>query len=402
MENYSFVARDGLGNRREGQYKASSHIEVLSWLRKQDLTPVSVNKAALGGGGPRPLFTKSIKSADMSNFCWQLTTMIEGGVPITHAVDTIADEMENPTLRNVLREMGDKMKRGETLSDCVEQYPKIFNQIFCAMLSAGEAGGSLPQTLHRLAQYYDNRDKLQRKVKAAMAYPIFVLTFITGIVIAIMTFIIPRFKLIFSQIGGDLPAFTKMYMGGYDLIVNNIIYVLVVVAATLLALIFYFRTPAGHAFFSRAVLKIPLIGKILSQSFVAVFCRTLSTLLAAGVPVLEALNILAGLSNNDVIRKAVLTTREKIVEGNSVSESMAHCDFFPRMTVKMTQVGEQSGSLPSVLDRVADYFERRIESLITTLTSLMEPMMIIIVGAIVLCTVLALYLPIFNISDIRQ
>jgi len=401
MENYKFIARDGAGRRREGVHPGVSHIEVLTWLRSQDLTPVSVSRAG-GAGAAKPIFGKGVKSADMSNFCWQLTTMIEGGVPVTAAVDTISEDMENPVLRHILAEISDKMRRGETLGDCVSQYPKIFNQIFCAMLMAGEAGGSLPQTLHRLAQYYDNRDKLQRKIKGAMAYPVFVMSFIGLIVIAIMTFIIPRFKMIFKQIGGELPAFTKAYMGIYDLIVNNVIFVIVGVAAAIIGLVFYSRTPSGRVFFSKLVLKIPLIGKILSQSFVAVFCRTLSTLLAAGVPVLEALNIVAGLSNNTVIRDAVLSTRERIIEGQSISASMASAQFFPNLAVKMTQVGEQSGSLPSVLDRVADYFERRIDSLISTLTALMEPTMIIIVGAIVCVTVLALYLPIFNISDIKK
>jgi type IV pilus assembly protein PilC len=401
MEVYKYVARDVSGSRKEGLRQADSHLEVLVWLREQGITPVSVHKVKEGGKGRRG-GRKRVNSAELATLCWQLTTMIEGGVPITSAISTIGEDSDNATMRNTLGELCERMQKGETFSDAVRDYPKVFNQLFCAMISAGEKGGTLPTSLSRMAHYFDNRDKLIRKVRTAMAYPIFVLCFVCFIVTMIMTFIIPRFRLIFKTIGGKLPLFTQMYMGVYDFIVGNLIFVLVGLALLIFVGVSYTKTKSGHEQFSRLALKIPIIGKILTQAFVATFCRTLSTLLSSGVPILEALNILAGMSKNDVIRAAVLKTREHIVEGSSISLSMAACGFFPNLVVKMVQVGEQSGSLPSVLDRTADYYERRVDSLLTTLTGVMEPALIIVVGAIVLVTVLALYLPIFNISDIKQ
>jgi type IV pilus assembly protein PilC len=401
MEIYKYVARDVSGSRKEGLRQATSHLEVLVWLREQGITPVSVHKVKQGSkGGGRG--RKHVSSSELATLCWQLTTMIEGGVPITAAISTIGEDTDNATMRNTLGQLCDRMQKGETFSDAITDYPKVFNQLFCAMVSAGEKGGTLPTSLNRLAHYFDNRDKLIRKVRTAMAYPIFVLCFISFIVVMIMTFIIPRFRVIFKQIGGSLPLFTKMYMGVYDFILAYLPFVLIGLGVVVFATVSYSKTKTGHEHFSRFVLRIPLIGKILAQAFIAVFCRTLSTLLSSGVPILEALNILAGMSKNDVIRAAVLRTREHIVEGSSISLSMAACGFFPNLVVKMTQVGEESGSLPSVLDRTADYYERRVDSLLTTLTGVMEPALIIVVGAIVLITVLALYLPIFNISDIRQ
>jgi type IV pilus assembly protein PilC len=328
--------------------------------------------------------------------------MIEGGVPITSAISTIGEDTDNATMRSTLGQICDRMQKGETFSDAIADFPKVFNSLFCAMINAGERGGALPMALNRLAHYFDNRDKLIRKVKTAMSYPVFVLGFISFIVIMIMTFIIPRFRLIFKQIGSDLPIFTKIYMGVYDFILAYLLFIVIGLGLGIFALITYSKTKAGHERMSKLTLRIPLIGKIISQAFVATFCRTLSTLLSSGVPILESLNILSGMSKNDVIRAAVLRTREHIVEGSSISLAMASTGFFPNLVVKMAQVGEESGSLPSVLDRTADYYERRIDSLLTTLTGVMEPALIIFVGAIVLVTVLALYLPIFSLSDMKK
>jgi type IV pilus assembly protein PilC len=401
MEIYKYVARDVTGSRKEGLRQATSHLEVLVWLREQGITPVSVHKVKSSLKTERR-GRRRVSSSELATFCWQLTTMVEGGVPITAAISTIGEDSENATMRNTLGQICDRMQKGETFSDAIAGFPKIFNQLFQAMVSAGEKGGTLPLALNRLAVYFDNRDKLIRKVRTASAYPIFVLCFVSFIVVMIMTFIIPRFRLIFKQIGGQLPLFTQIYMGVYDFIVSFLPVIVIGLVAVVFAVITYCRTKTGHEKLSRFTLRLPLIGKILSQAFIATFCRTLATLLSSGVPILEALNILAGMSKNDVIRAAVLKTREHIVEGSSISLAMAASGFFPNLTVKMTQVGEESGSLPSVLDRTADYYERRIDSLLTTLTGIMEPALIITVGIIVLVTVLALYLPIFHISDIKQ
>ncbi|MHC4624864.1 MAG: type II secretion system F family protein, partial [Planctomycetota bacterium] len=289
MKSYKYVARDASGARKEGFNQAASSNDVLGWLREQGFTPVSVTEIQV-----RPEKTqrasrrKRIKSADLAALCWQLATMVEGGIPITTALDTIAEDIENSYLQEVLGHVCQKMQRGETFSSCLSEFPKVFNQLACAIILAGETGGTLPTSLTRLAEYFDNRDKLAKKVKGAMAYPIVVFVFIILIVTFIMTFVVPRFQMIFKQFGGQLPAFTRAFMGFYDILRLNIVYIIgALIVVIVSAVITSKKTAKGHYVFSRIALGFPLLGKILSQAFLTMFCRTMASLLAAGVSVLE-------------------------------------------------------------------------------------------------------------------
>jgi len=324
--------------------------------------------------------------------------MVEGGISITTALDTISEDIENVQLQKVMRRLSEKMQKGESLSDSITEFPNVFNRLSRAIILAGETGGSLPLALRRVAEYFDNRDKLGKKLKAAMAYPIFVLVFIILIVIFIMTFIIPRFKGIFDQFGGKLPAFTRGFMGVYDILHTNIIYFIGSLLLLVITGVLVFKTKAGHRVFSRIALAFPLLGRVLSQVFIVMFCRTMSILLAAGVSVLDVFDILSEMTGNDVIKSAIVKAKELMVAGTDISTSLATSGFFPNMVIKMIQVGEESGSLTKVLDRTASYYERKADSTITTMMSLLEPIMILTVGAVVLTVVLALYLPIFSMS----
>jgi type IV pilus assembly protein PilC len=216
-----------------------------------------------------------------------------------------------------------------------------------------------------------------------------------------VTFIIPRFRDIFDQFAGQLPAFTRGFLGVYDVLRHNLVFILGgALALLILASVFHAKTKTVHRLFSRIALRLPLFGKILKQAFLTTFCRTMATLIEAGVPVLDVFDILTALSHNDVISAAITRTREYIVEGSSISLGMSAAEFFPNMVIKMTQVGEESGSLARVLNRTADYYERKVDSTITTFLALLEPTMILTIGAIVLVVVLALYLPIFTMSDV--
>ena len=401
MKSYKYIARDLSGERKEGLREAACSNDVVAYLREQGFTPVCVNEAA--EGAPKTQRTrrrKRIKSADLGALCWQLTTMVEGGIAVTTALGTIAEDIENSQLQQVLQQVSEKIRKGETFSDSISEFPKVFNKLSCALILAGETGGNLSEALRRLAVYFDNRDKLAKKVKGAMAYPVFVISFIVVIVIFIMAFIVPRFTVIFDQIGGRLPAFTRAFMAFYDMLRFNLLYIIgSVLAVVILLVLAYSKSKKGHYLFCRIALGLPLLGKIFSQAFVATFCRTMSTLIAAGVSVLEVFDILSVMTNNDIIKAAIMRTREQIVEGSNISLSLAASGFFPNMVVKMVQVGEESGSLSKVLDRTSDYYERKVDSTITTVMSLLEPIMIVTVGAIVLVVVLALYLPIFSMSD---
>ena len=400
MQVYSYVVRDFAGERKEGVKHAASSYEVLSWLREQELVPISVEEVSLNAKkSQRTFLSKRVKSSELSAFYWQLTTMLESGVPVATALGTIAEDIENAHLQQIIKEILEKVNKGEPFSSGVAEYPKVFNKLTNAMIMAGETSGNLPNSLKRLAEYFDGKDKFSKKVKVALAYPIFAMVFIVLMVVFIMAFIIPRFKLIFSQLGGQLPAFTRGFMGVYDAISHNIVYIVGAIASVIILLVLtYTKSKKGHYFFSKFFLTIPLVNKIIKYTFVAIFCRTMSALIDAGVSVLEVFNILSAMTNNDIIRTAVLHTKERIMEGSNISVSMVAAGFFPNMVVKMTQIGEESGSLPVMLDRTADFYERKVDAMLTTLLSLLEPIMIVLVGAIVLVVVLALYMPIFTMG----
>jgi type IV pilus assembly protein PilC len=403
MKSYKYVARDSTGARREGLSQAGSSNDVLNRLREQGLTPISVNEISVGTGQSQATgHSKRIKSSDLAALCWQLTTMLEGGIPITMALETIAEDIENLQLQHILHKVSEKVQKGHPFSEAIGNFPRVFNKLCCALILAGETSGNLADATRKLAEHFDGRDKLAKKIKGAVAYPIFVTTFIILIVVFIMAFIIPRFRVIFDQIGGNLPAFTQGFMGFYDTLSRNIAYIAGGCALAVISGVLISRTKRGHYIFSRIALSLPMFGKVFSQAFIVTFCRTMSTLLAAGVSVLEVLDILSTMSSNDIIRSAITKTREHIVGGSNISLSMTAVGFFPNMVIKMIQVGEESGSLPVVLERTSAHYERRVDSTITTMMSMLEPIMIVTVGAIVLVVVLALYLPIFTMSDMAQ
>jgi type IV pilus assembly protein PilC len=399
MNNFQYVARDSSGAKKEGRLQAASADDVVNWLREKGFVPISITETRVAAKKKKVKGRrKRIKSAELAALCWQLNTMTEGGIAITAALEAISEDIENLQLQDIIRQVLEKVQKGQTLSDSVSAFPKVFNNLSCAMILAGETSGDLPGALRRLAEYFDDRDKLAKKVKGAMAYPIFVLVFIVIIVIFIMSFVVPRFREMFDQIGGELPAFTVAFMNFYDILKSHVLHIIGFVTVFTISMVYLSKTKKGHYFFSRLSLTLPLMGKILSQAFVVTFCKTMGTLLDAGVSVLEVFDILSTMTSNDVIQSAVSQTRQQIVGGSNLSSSMSQTGFFPNMVVKMMQVGEESGSLPKVLERTAMYYERKVDSTITTVMGLLEPMMIVVVGAIVLVVVLALYLPIFSME----
>lgn len=400
MKSYTYVARDPRGIRRDGMLAANSPQEALEVLHHRQLTPVGIQETLVKGAANRKSARGRVKSADLAAVCWQLSTMLEGGMSITTALDILAEDAENLQLRQVLQEARAHVSEGRLLSEGLGRFPKVFNRLALAMIVAGETSGDLGQALRALAEHFDSRDRIARKIRGATAYPIFVVTLITVIVIGIMTLIVPRFQIIFERLGGRLPAFTRGFMGLYAILCDNILYFLVAAALTVGAGVLLSRTRGGHRFWSRLLLRLPLFGKLFCESFLAMFCRTMATLLEAGVPILDTLEILRGTTANDVIVSALARVKQHVTGGSNVALGMAAAGFFPNMVVKMTQVGEESGDLPAILRKTSDHYERRIASSIEAMTSLLEPIMITTIGAIVLVVVIALYLPIFTMSDV--
>lgn len=405
MITYRYIALDYSGKMKEGLTSAACETDVLGWLREQGCTPVSIDVVSSGvkRGWHIPLLRR-VRSSELAAVFWQLTTMVDGGITIAEGLEAIAEDIENSRLEKILRRILARIERGGAFSEGMAEFPGIFNKLTCALIMAGETGGNIAAAFQRVAEYYTNRDKLARKVKKATAYPAFVVGFIIFIVIIIMTLVIPRFRDIFAQIGaGDLPAFTRKFMAGYDLLVHNVLYVIGSVLLVFLVLtLSYRRIPTFHYLCSALALRLPLFGKLFKQAFIASFCRTMSNLLRGGVPVLEVFDILCDMTANDVMKSALEKTRADIVGGSAIHLSMAGTRFFPNMVVKMVRAGEESGSLWKLLDRTADYYEEKVDALISAMTSLLEPILIIIVGMIVLTVVVALYLPIFSLSNIAK
>ncbi len=398
MSTFRYIARNLSGAEITGVLQGDTRNEVLLWLRERSFTPVSLEEVALAAKSKKGSRRLRIRSSDMASFCWQLNTMIEGGVTITDAIDTIVEDVDNQKLQTVLREVSQKMREGVSFYDSISEYPKVFNPLFCAMIRAGESSGMLTNILSRLADYFDRKDELQRKVKKAMAYPAFVVGFVVLVLVAMMTLIIPRFMSIFADFGAKLPAFTRGFMDVYKFIVHNVHWMAAGAGLFVFLVIAYDSTASGHRNLSKLWLKLPMFGNIFRFAFVATYGRTMGTLLASGVPVLNALAIIEGMTKNDVIKDVLIRAKAQVSEGVGIALSMAGNKIFPALMVKMIQVGEESGSLPAVLDRSATYYEKKVDTTVMTMISFLEPMMIVLVGGIVLVVLLALYMPIFTMS----
>jgi type IV pilus assembly protein PilC len=399
MKSYTYVARDAEGARRDGMLAANSSNEALEILHRRQLTPTGIQETVVKGVRDRKSARGRVGSATLGAVCWQLSTMLEGGMSITTALDILTEDTDNLQLRQVLHLARSRVSEGRLLSEGLGGSPKIFNRLAIAIIVAGETSGDLGQAMRTLADHFDGRDRIAKKIRGAIAYPIFVVALITVIIIGIMTLIVPRFQMIFSQLGGQLPAFTRAFMGFYEALCHDALYfgaagVLTIGGAVLLS-----RTKRGHRFWSKLVLRLPLFGRLLVESFVATFCRTTATLLEAGVPILDTLEILRGMTTNDVIVSAITSVKQHVTGGSNIALGMAAAGFFPNMVIKMAQVGEESGDLPAILRKTSEHYERRTAATIDAMTSLLEPVMITTIGAVVLVVVIALYLPIFTMSN---
>ena len=400
MKTYEYVAWDLAGDCKQGVKSAENEEQILSLLREERLTPVSINEVVNASrDSGKVTVGRRIKSQDLSAFCWQLGTMIGGGLPITTAILTISNEMPNRSFEAVLRDIANRLEQGESMADSVLVHEKVFGRLGCAMITAGETSGSLTASLQRMAEYYENRDKLVRKVRGAMAYPMFVVGFVVVIIVAMMTLIIPRFSLMFEQLGNKkLPAFTRVFMAVYSMLMQNFPIILAVLTLAIVGLVVYSKTKSGHKKLCNLLLHIPVFGKIVQMAFVATFCKVLGTLLASGVSVIDAFSILAGMTSNDILIQGVQATRDQLMKGVSISKSMEIAGFFPGVAIKMVHIGEESGSLAGVLEKTSEYYARKVEILIGSLLGLLEPILIVSVGAIVLTVLLAMYMPIFSMS----
>lgn len=393
--NYKGINRKGL--RKSGEIKATSIAEAKALLRQQGVTPSGVRKK------PKSLFggEKSISAMDIAVVTRQIATMLGAGVPLVQSIDLIANGSDNKSLRNLMQKISVKIQAGLPLSDTLREHPKYFDSLYCDLVKSGEQSGALDRIFDRIAIYKEKAEALKSKIKKAMFYPAAVMV-VAGIVTSILLiFVVPQFAEIFGSFGAELPGFTLFVLGISELMQQYWWVVLGVLMITGYLIGKGYRNNLPFRTASDALLiKAPIFGPILNKAAVARYARTLSTTFAAGVPLIEALESAAGASGNEIYKKAILDVRDEVSSGNQMHFAMKQTDRFPEMVIQMVSIGEESGSLDSMLAKVANIYEQEVDDAVDGLTALLEPLIMAVLGVIIGGLIIAMYLPIFQMGNI--
>jgi type IV pilus assembly protein PilC len=324
--------------------------------------------------------------------------MIDAGLPIIQCLDILYSQQENKTFKKMLKEIKDSVESGSTLAEALKKYPDQFNNLFVNMVSAGEAGGILDTILKRLSNYLEKAAKLKARVKGAMTYPVVTMLIAVVVVAVILVFVIPVFQEMFTDFGSELPVFTQLVVTVSNFVKSNILYIIGALALFFYAIKRFYKTEKGRGVIDRYVLKLPVFGVLLRKVAVAKFTRTMGTMLASGVSILEALDIVARTAGNMTIEKAIYTVRTAIAEGRTMSDPLAESGVFPAMVCQMIAVGESTGALDAMLEKIADFYEEQVDQAVENLTSLIEPFMLVFLGVTIGGLVVAMYLPIFKMA----
>ncbi|MEN9261385.1 MAG: type II secretion system F family protein [Thermostichus sp. HHBFW_bins_43] len=344
----------------------------------------------------------SIDTRDKAVFSRQFAALINSGVSMVRSLTIMEEQTGNPKLKKYLRAVRSDVEAGKNLSDSIRAYPDAFDGLYCSMVQAGEVGGVLDEVLNRLAKLLEDMDRLQKQIKSAMTYPVVVTILATAIFLGMVLFILPTFESIYNDLGGELPAFTQFFIN-ISKFLRTPQYSLGLVGF-LVALFFayqrFYRTPAGKETIDALALKLPIFGDLIQKSSVARFCRTFGALTRSGVPVLTSLEIVRDTSGNQVVANAIDGSRQAISEGGQIAPALDKAKVFPIMAVQMISVGEETGELDAMLMKTADFYELEVEEAVRALTSLIEPLMIVVLGGMVGCIIVAMYLPMFGVFDL--
>jgi type IV pilus assembly protein PilC len=394
---FVWEGKDKNGRKAKGEMQGTSIALVKAELRKQGINSAKVKKKGmtLGTKGGK------IKPMDIALFTRQLATMMKAGVPLLQAFDITADGIEKPAMRDLIGKVKNDVAGGTTLADALRAHPLYFDDLYCNLVSSGEQSGSLESLLDRIATYKEKTEALKAKIKKAMKYPIAVVgvaVIVTGI---LLVYVVPQFEEVFQGFGAELPAFTQMVIGISEVVQSS----WHLAVAAFIALIFagkHFlrRSKAARDRVDRIILKVPVVGVILDKSAVARFARTLSTTFAAGVPLVDALDSVAGASGNVVYSDATQRIKEDVSSGQQLQFAMRNAGIFPAMAIQMVSIGEESGALDEMLDKVATFYEDEVDNMVDGLTSLMEPLIMSVLGVLVGGLIIAMYLPIFQLGAV--
>lgn len=389
---------DRNGARLKGELSSRSELIARAELRRQGIRVVKIKKK------PKPLFAagkKKIVTKDIAVFSRQLATMLTAGVPLVQAFDIVGRGHENPSMQDLILSIKADIEGGSPLAEALGKHPVYFDELFCNLVHAGEQAGVLETLLHKIAEYKEKTESIKAKIKKALTYPTAVLVIAFVVTAILLIFVVPQFEELFKGFGADLPAFTQMVVNLSRFMQE---YWYIGLGATI-AIVFVFiklkqRSKEFNRLLDRLILQIPVIGAIIHKAAIARFARTLSTMSAAGVPLVEALQSVAGATGNIVYGNAVLRMRDDVATGTQLQMSMRQANLFPNMVVQMVAIGEESGSLDSMLAKVADFYEEEVDNAVDSLSSLLEPMIMAVLGVLVGGLVVAMYLPIFKMGSV--
>jgi type IV pilus assembly protein PilC len=401
MPVYSYSFKDPSGGLQKGTAEADSDEALRARFAEQGLEIVEVTMLKKKGSASVRRYGK-VKLGNLAVFCRQFSTMVDAGVSLVRCLDVLSRQTQDPKLKKILMDIGERVEGGESLSRAMQRHPRTFNNLFVGLIRAGEVGGVLEETLQRLAGFLESDVALRRKVKSALTYPVLVLIAAIGIVIFLVTWIVPQFAALFKDIGlkdQDFPAMTKFLIDLSGHFRERWLIILVTTVVVVVAWKLFVSTKFGRRTADRMKLLVPVFGKLHHKVCMARFSRTMGTLLTSGVPILQAMETVAGTVGNTIMADAVLDARARIREGDRIGDPLEESKMFPPMVVHMIGVGEESGSLDFMLQKIADFYENEVEATLASLTAALEPVLIVMLGFIVGFIVIAMFLPLIKVIE---
>lgn len=396
MPVYTYRGTNRSGGAVSGELTAGSKAELQNMLRRQQITATKMSEK--GKEFNLPTFGAGVKPKELAVFTRQFSVMIDAGLPLVQCLEILASQQENKTFQKVLTGTRSSVEGGATLSAAMRQYSKVFDALYVNMVEAGETGGILDTILQRLASYIEKNVKLQRAVKSALVYPVGVLSVAAGVITLLLWKVVPVFATLFAGLGVALPLPTRIVIAMSNFVGSIFGFlVLVAVVAVIVGIKLWYGTPQGRFVLDTALLKAPLIGILMRKIAVARFTRTLGTLISSGVPILEGLDITAKTAGNAVVERALQKVRKSLEEGKSLTDPLKETDVFPGMVTQMIGVGEQTGAMDAMLQKIADFYEEEVDAGVKDLLTALEPVMIVFLGSVVGGVVISMYLPLFSL-----
>ncbi|TET87447.1 MAG: type II secretion system F family protein [Desulfobacteraceae bacterium] len=399
MPVYKWVAETKKGKILKGELEAADERIAQLQLKRRNLTIKKIKAKPKDLFENVAFFQPKITAKDVVIFTRQFSTMIDAGLPLVQGLTILAEQTENKTFQNVLKRVTKDVEGGSSLAEALKKHPKVFDALYVNLVAAGEIGGILDTILQRLAAYIEKAEKLKTRIKGAMTYPIIVVAIAVLVIGVILIFVIPVFQEMFSSFGKALPVPTQIVVNMSDFLKGNIHYVIGAFIVFVFAFKKYRNTKKGRKQTDALALKLPVFGNLLKKTAVARFTRTLGTMISSGVPILDALDIVAKTSGNVVLEEIIYEVRSSIAEGQTIAEPLSEADIFPSMVVQMISVGEATGALDTMLNKIADFYDDEVDAAVEALTSMLEPLLMVFLGGAIGGLVIAMYLPIFQMAS---